>query len=252
MLHSVRVNRSGSLASVASRSRLMLTMPSWKNRLIQGPPKIGISPAALSSRSRPRISWETGSMASTASPNSGESASVSTPPSWNQSEAGCSTSLLTVSYPAARTTSASPVQSTNTAPSYATRPRLFCTTTCVSRSPATTTSENHEWYSGVTPASSNRRWAASFMISSLAGKLPLSRETSAPPSSAALVISSNGMPPMCCLPKWRNSLIGVTRALVAMPPTKPYRSMSSVLAPLRAAAVAATRPAGPPPHTMTS
>jgi hypothetical protein len=39
---------------------------------------------------------------------------------------------------------------------------------------------------------------------------------------------------------------------VAIPPTKPYRSMSRVRAPFRAAAVAATTPAAPPPQTMTS
>ena len=40
--------------------------------------------------------------------------------------------------------------------------------------------------------------------------------------------------------------------VVPMPPSWPVASMSKVLAPSRAAAVAAVQPAGPPPTTITS
>ncbi len=67
---------------------------------------------------------------------------------------------------------------------------------------------------------------------------------------------SSPIPRTVCLPSgstwFRNPLMHAINEAVAVPPRYPNRSTSVVLAPLRAAAIAAVSPAGPPPATTTS
>jgi len=75
---------------------------------------------------------------------------------------------------------------------------------------------------------------------------------SAPPSVSISSANSSGIPPIILFRFLLNTLNGLTNDCVAIPPRKPYRSIRMVLAPFRAAAIAAIRPAGPPPQTATS
>ena len=74
----------------------------------------------------------------------------------------------------------------------------------------------------------------------------------APPAAASRSTNSHGIPPTTRRPAKLNFEIGPTSPAVAMPPGKPNDSASVTFAPLRAAAIAATNPAGPAPATNTS
>ena len=63
---------------------------------------------------------------------------------------------------------------------------------------------------------------------------------------------SQPIPAMICRPQAWNSPGKFTAAVTVVPPRMPFFSTSAVRAPARAAWIAATTPAGPPPTTTTS
>ncbi len=74
----------------------------------------------------------------------------------------------------------------------------------------------------------------------------------APPSATKRSTNSHAIPPTTRRPQKLNFEIGPTSPAVAMPPGKPNDSASVTFAPFRAAATAATNPAGPAPAMNTS
>jgi len=86
---------------------------------------------------------------------------LSTPATWNITDAACisSTGVVTVGAPARCATSASPVASITRRARIASRPAFDSTTTPAIRSPSITGATKRRWSIACTPASSTRRSA---------------------------------------------------------------------------------------------